>query len=256
MSAVAAIETKNLVKRFGGLLATGDVSMALPTGARHALIGPNGAGKTTFVNLLSGALPQTSGQVFLGGEDISRWSMHARAKAGLSRTFQINRLFADFTPLETIALVLSEQRNEGGQWWTRIAAKSDVLDEAQALLTSLGLGTFARHRVGRLPYGLQRLLEIATAIASKPKVLLLDEPAAGVPEGERDQILDAVDRLPKEMTVVLIEHDMDLVFRFARTISVLVNGALFVEGSAADVAADPRVKKVYLGEGFDESAHV
>ena len=121
----AAIETKNLVKRFGGLLATGDISIALPAGARHALIGPNGAGKTTFVNLLSGALPATSGQVYLGGKDISRWSMHARAKAGLSRTFQINRLFADFTPLETIALVLSEQRGEGAQWWTRVAGKTD-----------------------------------------------------------------------------------------------------------------------------------
>lgn len=249
-----ALETKNLVKRFGGLLATGDVSMALPQGARHALIGPNGAGKTTFVNLLSGALAATSGTVRLGGEDVTRWPMDRRARAGLSRTFQINRLFAEFTPLETIALVLCEQRHEGAQFWRRLTARSDVLDEAYDVLAGLGLGALALHRVATLPYGQQRLLEIATAIASKPKVLLLDEPAAGVPEGERDQILDAVDRLPREMTIVLIEHDMDLVFRFARTISVLVNGKLFVEGSAADVARDPRVKKVYLGEGFDETS--
>ena len=249
-----ALETKNLVKRFGGLLATGDVTMALPQGARHALIGPNGAGKTTFVNLLSGALTPTSGAVSLNGAEITHWPMHRRARAGLSRTFQINRLFADFSPLETIALVLCEQRHEGAQFWRRLAAKTDLLDEAYDVLDGLSLGALALHTVGTLPYGQQRLLEIATAIASKPKVLLLDEPAAGVPEGERDQILDAVDRLPREMTIVLIEHDMDLVFRFARTISVLVNGKLFVEGSAAEVASDPRVKKVYLGEGFDETS--
>ena len=250
----AALETKSLVKRFGGLTATGDVTMSLPQGARHALIGPNGAGKTTFVNLLSGALTPTSGSVLLNGEDITRWPMHRRARAGLSRTFQINRLFADFTPLETIALVLSEQSHQGGQWWRRLASKTHLLDEAYDVLDGLGLGERAHHRVATLPYGQQRLLEIATAIASKPKVLLLDEPAAGVPEGERDQILDAVDRLPREMTIVLIEHDMDLVFRFARTISVLVNGKLFVEGSAAEIALDPRVKMVYLGEGFDETS--
>lgn len=250
----AALETRNLVKRFGGLVATGDVTMSLPQGARHALIGPNGAGKTTFVNLLSGALTPTSGGVLLNGEDITHWPMHRRARAGLSRTFQINRLFAAFTPLETIALVLSEQRHEGGQWWRRLAAKTDLLDEAYQVLEGLGLGAVSLHRVETLPYGQQRLLEIATAIASKPKVLLLDEPAAGVPEGEREQILDAVDRLPREMTIVLIEHDMDLVFRFARTISVLVTGKLFVEGSAAEIAADPRVRRVYLGESFDETS--
>ena len=246
-----AIETKNLVRRFGGLLATGDVSLVLPAGARHALIGPNGAGKTTFVNLLSGALSPTSGQVLLDGANITHWPMHARARAGLARTFQINRLFADFTPLETVALVLSEKRGEGAHWWRALRARSDLLDAAFAVLDGLGLAAVAQRRVNTLPYGLQRLLEIATATASRPKVLLLDEPAAGVPEGEREQILDVIDRLPAQMTVVLIEHDMDLVFRFARTISVLVGGKVFVEGPAADVAADPRVKQVYLGESFD-----
>jgi ABC-type branched-subunit amino acid transport system ATPase component len=250
----AALETKSLVKRFGGLVATNDVTMALPRGARHALIGPNGAGKTTFVNLLSGALAPTNGRVLLDGVDVTRWPMHRRARAGLSRTFQINRLFADFTPLETIVLVLSERDGQGARWWDRPPVQGPLADEAMALLRNLGLAEVAGGRVASLPYGQQRLLEIAIALAPKPAVLLLDEPAAGVPEGERDRILDAVDALPRDMTILLIEHDMDLVFRFARTISVLVNGALFVEGPADRIAADPRVKQVYLGEAWDAPA--
>lgn len=248
-----ALATQNLVKRFGGLVATDDVTLALPPGARHALIGPNGAGKTTFVNLLTGVLRPTSGRIFLAGEDVSAWPLHRRAKAGLARTFQINQLFNDFTPLETIGLVLSERRGEGAQFWRRIGADRAVIDRAVATLESLGLGDVMEARVGSLAYGKQRLLEIAVAVAQEPNVLLLDEPAAGVPETERGQILDVVDALPASMSVVLIEHDMDLVFRFARTISVLVQGGLFVEGSAAEIAADPRVRKVYLGESFDES---
>jgi branched-chain amino acid transport system ATP-binding protein len=171
-----------------------------------------------------------------------------RARAGLSRTFQINQLFADFTPIETIGLALSEAHNEGAQFWRRTGTRRPVVDEAVSILEWLDLVDVMEERVGSLPYGKQRLLEIAIAIAPKPKVLLLDEPAAGVPEGEREQILEIVERLPAEMALVLIEHDMDLVFRFARTISVLVNGALFVEGTAAEVARDPRVRQVYLGE--------
>ncbi|MEI2735253.1 MAG: ABC transporter ATP-binding protein [Rhodoblastus sp.] len=244
----AVLATKNLVRRFGGLVATNDVTFSLPAGARHALIGPNGAGKTTFVNLLSGVLAPTAGQVFLDGQDVSDWPVFKRARAGLSRTFQINQLFADFTPLETIGLALSEAHAEGAEFWRRAGTSRAVVDEAVAILEQLDLGDVMEHRVGSLPYGKQRLLEIAIAVAPKPKVLLLDEPAAGVPEGEREQILEIVEALPKEMALVLIEHDMDLVFRFAKTISVLVQGALFVEGPASEVARDPRVRQVYLGE--------
>ncbi len=244
----AVLATEHLVRRFGGLTATNNVTFSLPAGARHALIGPNGAGKTTFVNLLSGVLAPTSGRVFLGGRDVTTWPAHMRARAGLSRTFQINQLFAEFTPLETIGLALSEAHGEGAQFWRRVGTSRAVVDEAVSTLERLGLGDVMEERVGSLPYGKQRLLEIAIAVAPKPKVLLLDEPAAGVPEGEREQILDIVAALPAEMALVLIEHDMDLVFRFARTISVLVGGALFVEGTASEVARDPRVRQVYLGE--------
>jgi branched-chain amino acid transport system ATP-binding protein len=244
----AVLSTENLVKRFGGLTATNNVTFSLPVGARHALIGPNGAGKTTFVNLLSGVLTPTSGHVYLDGKDVTHSPVHMRARAGLSRTFQINQLFADFTPLETIGLALSEARNEGAQFWRRVGTHRHVVEEAVSILERLDLGDVMEERVGSLPYGKQRLLEIAIAVAPKPKVLLLDEPAAGVPEGEREQILDIIAALPQEMALVLIEHDMDLVFRFAKTISVLVGGALFVEGTASEVARDPRVRQVYLGE--------
>lgn len=242
------VEVKNLTIKFGGLTALDDVSFDIKRGEILGLIGPNGAGKTTFVNLLSGVLPPTSGQVFLDGQDVSDWPVFKRARAGLSRTFQINQLFADFTPLETIGLALSEAHAEGAQFWRRAGTSRAVVDEAVAILEQLDLGDVMEHRVGSLPYGKQRLLEIAIAVAPKPKVLLLDEPAAGVPEGEREQILEIVEALPKEMALVLIEHDMDLVFRFAKTISVLVQGALFVEGPASEVARDPRVRQVYLGE--------
>ena len=247
------LETRRLVKRFGGITATDDVTFTLPEGARHALIGPNGAGKTTFVNLLSGVLTPTSGAIFLGGKDVTKWSARRRAHAGLARTFQINQLFADLTPVETLMLTIAEREGAGAALFRPVGARTDFVDEAVSLLASLGLSDIAHLRVGELAYGKQRLLEIAVALAQKPKVLLLDEPAAGVPEHEREQILDVVAALPPSVALILIEHDMHLVFRFAKSISVLVNGALFVEGTPAEIAADPRVRQVYLGE---EDVHV
>ncbi len=248
------LETRNLCKSFGGITATDNVTFKLEAGARHALIGPNGAGKTTFVNQLSGVLSPTSGTIILNGQDITNWSVRRRATSGLARTFQINQLFADFTPLQTILLAITERENAGSQWWRTSGARSDFVDESVTLLTSLGLADVMQQRVGSLAYGRQRLLEIAIAVAAKPSVLLLDEPAAGVPESDRDQILDVVDSLSADVALVLIEHDMDLVFRFAKSISVLVNGALFVEGTPAEIANDPRVRQVYLGE--EELLHV
>jgi branched-chain amino acid transport system ATP-binding protein len=242
------LETKGLVKQFGGITATDDVTLSVEKGARHALIGPNGAGKTTIINLLTGVLRPTAGTIHLEGQDITGMEAHKRVQLGIARTFQINQLFADLTPLETIGLAVSERMELGRQWWRVVGSKGVVIEESVELLERFHLADVMDARTADLPYGKQRLLEIALAIACRPRVLLLDEPAAGVPEAERHDILSAVAALPKDVTVLLIEHDMDIVFSFADRISVLVNGALFVEGPPEEVAADPRVKAVYLGE--------
>jgi branched-chain amino acid transport system ATP-binding protein len=242
------LETKSLTKQFGGITATNDVSLTVEKGARHALIGPNGAGKTTIINLLTGVLRPTAGTIWLDGQDITNLEAHKRVQLGIARTFQINQLFAELTPLETIGLAVSERMELGRQWWRTVGSKGIVIEEAVEILQRFHLADVMDDRTINLPYGKQRLLEIALAIACRPRVLLLDEPAAGVPEAQRRDILDAVAALPDDVTVLLIEHDMDIVFSFADRISVLVNGALFVEGPPEEVAADPRVKAVYLGE--------
>ena len=246
-----ALETRKLEKAFGGLRVTRDLSLKIAQGARHALIGPNGAGKTTVINLLTGVLKPDGGRILLAGEDITDLSVHARVRRGLSRTFQINQLYADLTPLETIGLAVSERLGRGGDWWRKMGTREEVNAEIADTLSRFHLLDVMNDLTAALPYGKQRLLEIAVAIAAKPHVLLLDEPAAGVPEGERQDILAAVAALPREVTVLLIEHDMDLVFSFADRISVLVNGALLVEGEPDEVARDSRVKAVYLGEAAD-----
>ncbi|UGV25885.1 ABC transporter ATP-binding protein [Rhodopseudomonas boonkerdii] len=246
-----ALETANLEKSFGGLRVTRDLSLKIAAGARHALIGPNGAGKTTVINLLTGVLKPNSGRILLQGADITELPVHKRVLRGLSRTFQINQLYPDLTPRETVGLAVSERLGHGGDWWRLMGTRRDVNDEIAENLARFHLIDVMNERTATLPYGKQRLLEIAVAIAAKPRVLLLDEPAAGVPESERHDILAAVAALPRDVTVLLIEHDMDLVFSFADRISVLVNGAMLVEGTPDDVARDPQVKAVYLGEGAD-----
>ena len=246
-----ALETKTLQKRFGGLDVTRDLSLQIETGARHALIGPNGAGKTTVINLLTGVLKPNSGRILLEGNDITGLPVHSRVRRGLARTFQINQLYADLTPLETIGLAVSERLGRGGDWWRIMGTRDDVNAEIAEILARFHLLDVMNELTATLPYGKQRLLEIAVAIATRPRVLLLDEPAAGVPESERHDILAAVAALPRDVTVLLIEHDVDLVFSFANRISVLVGGALLVEGAPGEVARDPRVKAVYLGEAAD-----
>ena len=243
----AALQTRGLAKHFGGLVATRDVTFTLERGARQALIGPNGAGKTTFVNLLTGVLSPSAGQVLLGGEDITRLAPEARVRRGLVRTFQINQLFGDLTPLETLALAVGERLGQGRRW-ARAVGGDGMASEIDAVAQRFGLADVLDSRTDTLPYGKQRLLEIAVAFAWNPQVLLLDEPAAGVPEAERRDILDAIAALPADVSVLLIEHDMDLVFSFARRISVLVDGGLLVEDEPAAIARDPRVRAVYLGE--------
>jgi ABC-type branched-subunit amino acid transport system ATPase component len=244
-----ALETIDLAKSFGGIKATNQVSLRIKKGARHALIGPNGAGKTTVINLLSGATRPTGGRILLDGEDITDREPYHRVRLGIVRTFQINQLFGDMTPVETLGLAISERNGMGHDWWRVAGRKAVIVDEIGELLSRFNLRDVMGARTATLPYGKQRLLEIAVAFACRPRVLLLDEPAAGVPDAERDSILETVAALPADVTVLLIEHDMDIVFSFADRISVLVNGELFMEGTPEEVAADPRVKAVYLGEG-------
>lgn len=243
----AVLETKQLNKMFGALKATTDVSFRLESGARHALIGPNGAGKTTLINLLTGVLAPSSGQILLNGEDISSLKREKRVHRGLVRTFQINQLFGDLTVVESLGLVISERQGHGKDWFRLAGKLPGIEDEIAGLVQDFGLDTVLDQPCSGLPYGKQRLLEIAMAIACKPKVLLLDEPAAGVPEADRHEVLARLAALPTDVSILLIEHDMDLVFNFADRISVLVAGALFAEGTVDEISTDPRVKEVYLG---------
>ena len=242
------LRTHRLVKRFGGITATDDVSLDIRRGARHALIGPNGAGKTTLINLLTGVLEPSAGRVELMGRDITSLAPHRRVGLGLVRTFQINQLFGSLTPLQSLALAVSSRVDAARRWWRPIGADAAVATECEALLAQFHLEAFADRPTRELPYGKRRLLEIALAVAHKPGVLLLDEPAAGVPASERADILATVAALPADVSVVLIEHDMDLVFSFATRLTVLVNGAVLTEGTPQEIASDPRVKAVYLGE--------
>ena len=245
------LETIGLEKRFGGIVAAQNVNLAIEQGARHALIGPNGAGKTTVVNLLTGVLKPTAGRIVLEGRDVTALEPHQRVRLGMARTFQINQLFLDLTPLETIGLAVSERLGSGGDWWRLVGSKAAVTDQIVEIVERFRLADVMHERTAILPYGKQRLLEIALAFACRPRVLLLDEPAAGVPEAERQELLATIAALPADVTVLLIEHDMDLVFSFADRISVLVNGSLFVDGLPEEIARDPRVKAVYLGEELD-----
>ena len=246
-----ALQTRHLVKKFGGFTATNDVSLNVEAGARHALIGPNGAGKTTLINLLTGFLEPTRGQVLLNGQDVTRLSQHQRVKRGVARTFQINRLFADLTVLESVLLAVNERLGLGARCWRPVGAHTEAVNEAVQLLDTLRLGDVAHEKTRNLAYGKQRLIEIALALAAKPQVLLLDEPAAGVPTSESRELFESIAALPREVTILLIEHDMDLVFRFADQISVLVSGAVLTQGTPEAIANDPQVKAVYLGDSID-----
>lgn len=245
------LSCQGLVKRFGGITATDNVTLNVAKGARHALIGPNGAGKTTLINLLTGVLEPTAGRITLLGEDISTLAPHQRVRRGLVRTFQINQLFNSMTPLETLSLVISQHNGLGAQWWRALGASKNIVDDCHQLLGQFHLLDVMNQRTEHLAYGKRRLLEMAIALACKPRVLLLDEPVAGVPAGEREELLQTVAALPADVSVLLIEHDMDLVFEFAKRITVLVNGAVLTEGTAHDIANDPEVKAVYLGHSLD-----
>jgi ABC-type branched-subunit amino acid transport system ATPase component len=242
-----ALRTEGLVKQFGGLRAVNSVSLTLSQGERHAVIGPNGAGKTSFINLLTGVLRPSSGEVYLGEERITRLSVHQRVKRGLARTFQINNLFPELTVLQSVLLAVCEQRGVATNAWRPVTACPEEIAAARAILRTLHLHHIEGEAVKELAYGQQRMVEIALALACKPRILLLDEPAAGVPKGESQALFSAIAGLPGDVTVLLIEHDMDIVFRFAERITVLVAGAIMTEGTPQQIARDEQVKQVYLG---------
>jgi branched-chain amino acid transport system ATP-binding protein len=247
VSGALLLETRGLCRSFGGLRVAENVEFKLAAGARHALIGPNGAGKTTFVNMLTGALRPSAGTIHLGGEDVTQLPQAARVHRGLARTFQISTLFGNLSALDNVALGVAERRRIAGRLWRPASAYREVRDESMELLASLGLADDASQRVRGLPYGKQRLVEIAVALGLRPSVLLLDEPAAGVPSLESGRILEVLDSLPARLAILIIEHDMEVVFRFARRITVLVRGQVLCEGTPAEIAADARVHEVYLG---------
>jgi len=248
VSAEPLLETRSLCRSFGALAAARDIDFRLEAGARHALIGPNGAGKTTFINLLTGVVRPSAGVILMNGRDITDVPEAERVKLGIARTFQINRLFRRLSVLENVYIAVAERTGAAPSMLRPAGLRGDVVEESMELLDTLKLATDAARRVSELPYGRQRLVEIAIALGLRPRVLLLDEPAAGVPSAESHIILDAVERLPREIAVLIIDHDMDLVFRFAQRITVLVSGAVFASGAPREIGANPDVRAVYLGQ--------
>jgi branched-chain amino acid transport system ATP-binding protein len=248
-AAQTVLSAQGLVMKFGGITATNNVTLNLKKGARHALIGPNGAGKTTLINLLTGVLQPTEGRIVLEGKDITDLAPYQRVHRGMVRTFQINQLFDTLTPLETLAMTVSQHQGLGGKWWQALGAKKQIIERCEQLLEQFHLTEVMGQETRVLAYGKRRLLEIAIALACKPRVLLLDEPVAGVPAGEREELLQTVAALPEDVSILLIEHDMDLVFSFANRMTVLVNGTVLTEGNPDQIANDPQVKAVYLGHG-------
>ncbi|UFN46864.1 ABC transporter ATP-binding protein [Roseomonas sp. OT10] len=242
-----AIETDALTLRYGSFTAVDAVSLRVAAGARHALIGPNGAGKTSLVHALTGSVAAGSGRIRIGGEDVTALDQPARVRRGLARTFQINQLFRGLTVLENVALAIFERERKTRVFWRSAAADRAVAEEARAHLDFVHLADHAERPVRSLPYGLQRLVEIAIALATRPRVLVLDEPAAGVPAAQSESIFERIHALPRDLTLLFVEHDMGLVFRFAERITVLVGGRVMTEGSPAEIQADERVREVYLG---------
>jgi ABC-type branched-subunit amino acid transport system ATPase component len=246
---MSVLDVQGLSKNFGSLEVTRNVTFALEEGARCALIGPNGAGKTTFLNLISGRLQPTAGTIRLVGRDVTRASEASRVKAGLGRTFQITSLFRKLTVHENLALAVREHQGVARLLWPNRRVRARVDARVAGILTALRLQADAHTPVEILPYGVQRMVELGVAMALEPKLLLLDEPAAGVPRDEVGVIFDAIAQLPKSMAVLLIEHDIDVVFRFASRIAVLVAGAILVEGTPAEISQHAEVRSLYLGEG-------
>ncbi len=241
------LETRGLTKAFGGLKVFEGIDFALMPGERHAVIGPNGAGKSTFVNVITGFLAPTAGTILLGERDVTRATPQQRVSAGLARTFQINTLFPSLTPIQSVVLSICEREGLDRPSLGSFRARGPIVDEATALLARFGLADAADQVVQKLPYGEQRLLEVAMALALRPSVLLLDEPAAGLSTQQGRALFDQLLASTDGTTVLFIEHDMALVFGYADRVSVFAGGALIAQGTPEAIRADPKVREVYLG---------
>ena len=244
---VVALAAKGLTKRFGGLIVNHNIDLVLARGARRALIGPNGAGKTTLVGLLSGAIRADAGTIALFGDDITRDNPARRVKRGLVRTFQVSNLFMQLSILENIFLAVSEQAGVTRDLWRPTAKRGALIECADAIVEGLGLGSDRHRRIAEIAYGRQRLVEIGIALALQPKVLLLDEPAAGIPTGDVGILLRAMEALPPDIAILLIEHDMQIVRRFATEVTVMVQGRVLATGAPADIMTSAEIRSVYLG---------
>ncbi|MBC9906279.1 ABC transporter ATP-binding protein [Achromobacter xylosoxidans] len=237
-----------VTRRFGGLMAVNGVSLQLQRGQVHAVIGTNGAGKSTLINILSGELAPSSGQVMLGGRDITTWRQPDRARAGLGRSYQRSTIFPELSVFENCRLAAQARRQRFWHWWRSATECRHSAELARHALERTGLADDAAREAGLLPHGRKRQLEIAMCLAGEPQVLLLDEPLAGMGPEETDRILELLNALKPGHAILLVEHDMDAVFRVAETITVMVNGAAIASGAPAAIRANPDVRTAYLGE--------
>jgi branched-chain amino acid transport system ATP-binding protein len=241
-------KAEGLCKSFGALEVARGISLALPRGARHAIVGPNGSGKTTLFNLLSGELAPDAGHVYIDGREVTALPPDARARAGLTRSFQKNNLFPDSTVLENLAIAVAIGAGAGTIFWRPFKRLSDIHRRATALAERIRLMPYLETTVRALPYGTQRQLEIGLALAIEPKILLLDEPTAGMSADETAEMAKLIADLPRELALLVIEHDMEVVFDFAQRITVLDYGSVLAEGTPAEIRASPEVRRRYLGE--------
>jgi len=242
------LEVRGVSKTFGGVRALDDVTLDVRRDEIHALIGPNGAGKTTLVGQLAGEIPLDRGRILLDGAEISRMPTHARARCGLARSYQITSVFRDMSVIDNVALAVQAHDGHSFRFWRPVRSEHRLRNRAMEMLKAVGLAPLAGQPVGALAHGQQRSLEIAMALASEPKLLLLDEPLAGTGVEEGREMIEILSRLREGRAVLLVEHDMDAVFRLADRISVLVYGRLVATGHPEEIRADPHVRAAYLGE--------
>jgi len=244
---VEAIRVERLSKSFGGVIATNEVSFRVDAGGRLVIIGPNGAGKSTLFNLLNGQLMPDAGKVFFFGQDVTHLPLHRRAHMGMARSFQLTSLFPELSVLENIMLALHGLQKSRFNPWRATLSYWNLLDKAEELLSLLDLWSKKDDQVHMISYGEQRKLEIALCLASSPRLLLLDEPSAGLTSDERSAVMEIIRKLPPDIAVIIVDHDMDLVFGLANRIIVLHYGQIIAEGTPEEIQADPRVKEVYMG---------
>ncbi|TAK80133.1 MAG: ABC transporter ATP-binding protein [Betaproteobacteria bacterium] len=242
------LELRSLCKRFGGVVATDDVSLEVSEGEVHALIGPNGAGKTTLIAQISGSLPSDSGTILFAGADLTRKKHYERVRAGLARSYQITSIFRRFSVLDNLALAVQARNGSSFSFWRPVAAEAGLFDEARSLAEEIGLASRTETLAGNLAHGEQRALEVGLALATRPKLLLLDEPMAGMGLEESQRVIALLGRVRAHATMLLVEHDMDAVFRLADRITVLVNGRVLATGAPEEIRAHPQVRKAYLGD--------